>query len=181
MDPGYGTAVVRARAKLHGENGEEIPIIRDQANNAGSCSGSLTQQTFYLPRTAQWDLTFGAWDGSGHGASTGVTFWSASPAGVGPGSSYFPSLRCGPGVPNPATGWVRWNVDKAKSGPAQVDILSVDGRCVRTWRNAQMPGGRTELYWDGLDGAGRPVSAGRYFVRIIANGTTAISAVAIVR
>ena len=48
-----------------------------------------------------------------------------------------------------------------------VQILSVDGRLVKTLEDAERSGGLYTIMWDGRDSAGRDVSSGLYFCRLV--------------
>jgi hypothetical protein len=57
-------------------------------------------------------------------------------------------------------------------GSVGLDMLDVAGRRVRSLALGELPGGEHVLRWDGRDAAGRPVSAGAYFVRLRSRGTS---------
>jgi hypothetical protein len=68
-----------------------------------------------------------------------------------------PSVGIAYGVPAPA--WV------------VVEIIGVDGRLVRTLEDGQREAGLYIVDWDGKDGAGRTVSSGLYFCRLMVGDT----------
>ena len=49
-----------------------------------------------------------------------------------------------------------------------LDVYSVDGRLVRTLVEGHAGPGPVEVSWDGLDGQGRRVGSGLYFIRLVA-------------
>lgn len=59
-------------------------------------------------------------------------------------------------LPRPAETWLR--------------VHDVTGRLVRTLRDGTLPAGEHREAWDGNDDAGRPVAAGVYFLRLVADG-----------
>lgn len=87
--------------------------------------------------------------------------------------------------PNPASGRVAVKIDCAdKSADLRVEIFNVRGERIRTIRtSAQSGGGNSGLIidWDGADSFGRRVPSGRYIVRAVVGGRTAIGRVSIVR
>lgn len=87
--------------------------------------------------------------------------------------------------PNPSPGRVGVRIDCAdKSGEVRVEIFNVRGERIRTIRtSAQSEGGSNGriIEWDGADSYGRRVPSGRYIVRTVVGGRTAIGRVSIVR
>ena len=71
----------------------------------------------------------------------------------------------GQNFPNPFSGATRIPVYAPASGTATVDILSVDGRAVRTLV-APVAAGNQDLDWDGRDDGGARVAPGVYFYRL---------------
>ncbi|NNE45014.1 MAG: hypothetical protein HKN12_12475, partial [Gemmatimonadetes bacterium] len=67
---------------------------------------------------------------------------------------------------NPARSASRFGVRLDRRGPARLEVFDVTGRRVRTLFNGVQPAGAAERNWDLRDAAGRPVSAGLYFVRL---------------
>lgn len=57
-------------------------------------------------------------------------------------------------------------------GPAvvTVEILDAEGQLVRRLDGGPRPSGLASVAWDGLDAAGRPVTAGTYVYRVLARG-----------
>lgn len=69
------------------------------------------------------------------------------PSGVGHRSTYVPQLRPSHGYPNPANDWVRWEIQQTAADRERVDVkvMSVDGRCVRSWSSRVVPRGTVEI------------------------------------
>ena len=98
---------------------------------------------------------------------------AARPPAPGAGA---PSLRLGPGVPNPFRGatTLRWEVGPgAAGGRLRVEVCDLRGRVVRTLEDRPLrPGGAT-VTWDGRDERGARLPAGVYLCRAAAAGETA--------
>ena len=75
-------------------------------------------------------------------------------------------------APNPfsSAATVRFDLPSAPAGqwPVDVSVFNVAGRRVKTVVSGDLPPGRYSYQWDGRDDGGWPVSAGIYFLRIIA-------------
>jgi choice-of-anchor B domain-containing protein len=78
-------------------------------------------------------------------------------------------------APNPSSGWVELAVELPAPGMADVEVLDLAGRALRALHRGDAPAGMLALAWDGLDGRGRPVPAGLYFVRVRAAGAVALA------
>jgi flagellar hook assembly protein FlgD len=76
-----------------------------------------------------------------------------------------------PNVPNPFNPVTRIAFDLARDGHVSLRIYDVGGRLVRTLIDAPMARGRyagaDAAVWDGIDDAGRRVSSGVYFYRLV--------------
>ena len=81
-------------------------------------------------------------------------------------SSLVPGWTLSP-YPNPANdvATIRWETTRPLS--VRIEIVDISGRRVWTDRIADQQVGIHTVTWDGLDRAGRPLSAGTYFVRVI--------------
>jgi len=89
---------------------------------------------------------------------------------VGPEVPPHPPVALGPGVPNPARGPVRVSFRLPEGEPGRLDVVAVTGRLLRSFE--VIGTGRDEvLTWDGRDEAGRPLSAGIYFLHLEGAGT----------
>ena len=60
--------------------------------------------------------------------------------------------------------------DLASPLPVRLAVYSVNGRKVRDLISGYMSAGHHSIAWDGLDGAGTPVSSGVYLYRLEAGG-----------
>ena len=56
--------------------------------------------------------------------------------------------------------------DAADSGPTDLRVYDMGGRCVRTLLRRAEPSGRYCVWWDGRDDSGRPAAPGVYFCRL---------------
>lgn len=68
--------------------------------------------------------------------------------------------------PNPVAGRTMIAFDLPAPGPVRAALYDVSGRLVRVLTDEPLPAGKHERAWDRRDGAGRPVSAGIYFLRL---------------
>ncbi|MFH1220252.1 MAG: hypothetical protein V1694_07335 [Candidatus Eisenbacteria bacterium] len=69
-------------------------------------------------------------------------------------------------VPNPFVGSTSIIFEVARAGRAHAEIVSVEGRSVRTLADQVVAPGRNALDWDGCDDSGRRVAGGVYVCRI---------------
>jgi hypothetical protein len=81
---------------------------------------------------------------------------------------------------NPVREQVAVRLVPLSGGPMRVGIYDVAGRRLREWRFERVSKDGQLLVWDRRDQAGRPVAAGRYFVRAEADGQSSAVAVTIV-
>jgi endonuclease/exonuclease/phosphatase family metal-dependent hydrolase len=78
--------------------------------------------------------------------------------------------------PNPARGEVRIALDLDDARSVEAQVLSLDGRLVRTLAGGRLAAGEHILRWDGADRFGRPLGAGVYLVRCgTASGATSLT------
>jgi hypothetical protein len=127
------------------------------------------------------------WWGDGNGETNGVSEWAyflhnantvicgtepvAVPEGPGnPGLSR-PALSL-VAYPNPARGQVFFTIHAtaALGEPSSLRVYDVAGRMLRTMEIGAVEAGATNLTWDGLDGRGRAVTSGLYFLQLVAGG-----------
>lgn len=107
-------------------------------------------------------------DASGHSAGMPrvapahwYRFWHA--AGTSDAGSPPPALvALQPNYPNPFNPGTTFRFNLAYAEPAQLLVLDLRGRLVRTLIDGICAAGTTEVFWDGRDDAGRPVAAGTY-------------------
>jgi endonuclease/exonuclease/phosphatase family metal-dependent hydrolase len=89
--------------------------------------------------------------------------YTRASAGVGePVALDVPRLRA---WPNPARGDVRIALDLDAARDVEAQVLSLDGRVMRTLAGGRLAAGEHILGWDGADRFGRPLGAGVYLVR----------------
>lgn len=68
--------------------------------------------------------------------------------------------------PNPFRERVDFRLTMKEAGPVRIEIFDASGQRVRILADeASAPAGDRAFAWNGLDGAGRPLAAGAYFVR----------------
>lgn len=72
--------------------------------------------------------------------------------------------------PNPFQHFTTIHFDLPQAGDVRMQVYDIAGRRVRTLASASMPAGNRSVTWDGVDGAGRRVSAGVYFLRLETHG-----------
>ena len=70
-------------------------------------------------------------------------------------------------VPNPARNRAAMVFGLSKQGTVDLSIFSVDGRMVRSLVHESRAAGTYRLAWDGRDQAGRAVSSGIYYARLV--------------
>jgi hypothetical protein len=71
--------------------------------------------------------------------------------------------------PNPFKEGTNLEYQLSKEGKYRITILDVNGQIIRLFEDNQTSG-RHNIYWDGLDDSGKPVSAGVYFYRFETDG-----------
>jgi hypothetical protein len=71
-------------------------------------------------------------------------------------------------APNPFRGATTIAFDLPQDERVELAVYDVNGRQVRVLRREQLPQGRHQVAWDGLDSGGRYVASGIYFYRLTA-------------
>ncbi|MBM3318533.1 MAG: VCBS repeat-containing protein, partial [Candidatus Eisenbacteria bacterium] len=84
-------------------------------------------------------------------------------------------------APNPLRSHTAIRFDLTRAGRTRVDILGIDGRRIDALLEGFRPAGPQRLEWRGVDGSGRPVPAGVYFLRVDAAGGRAVQRVIVAR
>jgi hypothetical protein len=74
-------------------------------------------------------------------------------------------------VPNPFRGMTRLRFGLPNAAEVEFSIYDLAGRRVICLEKGRFPAGYRTVLWDGRDGRGRPVAAGVYFYRLLANGS----------
>jgi hypothetical protein len=72
-----------------------------------------------------------------------------------------------PARPNPFSRVTTFQFSLARSGPATLELFTVDGRRVRTLTRGVREAGEYRLEWNGSDDAGHPLAAGLYYARLV--------------
>ncbi|MBN2621377.1 T9SS type A sorting domain-containing protein [candidate division WOR-3 bacterium] len=87
-----------------------------------------------------------------------------------------------PNMPNPVSGYTAIQYTTTRSGATQIRVYDGLGRLVRTLVDRSIePAGTKTVYWNGKDDAHRSAANGIYFVRLEAEGKTAIHKMIIVK
>jgi hypothetical protein len=85
-----------------------------------------------------------------------------------------PRFFLAPASPNPTSGATELAFDVPSATIVSLRVHDVSGRVVRTLaQGQQVASGRHVISWDGRDDAGRPASAGVYYVRMNTEGFAA--------
>ncbi|HOX24622.1 MAG TPA: C10 family peptidase [Candidatus Krumholzibacteria bacterium] len=83
--------------------------------------------------------------------------------------------------PNPCNPRTVIGFTTTRAGRVGVRVYDARGRLVRELLDVARPAGAGAVSWDGRDGAGRPVAAGTYLVRVAAAGSSATTKLALAR
>lgn len=159
---------LRAAGGGKGLTGDEIRIIPENTMIAPESLTRLTVHGLDIPILKISDETLEG----GAAKRGGDTIAASIPTAV--------SLSV---APNPAVGGdvrVFFRAPAARS-PVSIGVYDVAGRIVRTLSARTAGAGSAEISWDGEDGAGRPVAAGTYFLRLDAGAASETRRVTIVR
>ena len=65
--------------------------------------------------------------------------------------------------------------------PVRLAVYDIAGRRRSTLLDRELPGGMTEVVWDGRDEAGARVASGIYFIRMSCSRGTRLSKVVLLR
>jgi len=91
----------------------------------------------------------------------------------------FTSFAASPNPFHPSSATLRFTL--AASGQAELKLIDVQGRLVRTLFSGRVEPGLSEIGWDGRDNAGRPVASGTYYARLTVNGDSRVKPLVLVR
>ncbi len=83
------------------------------------------------------------------------------------------SMTLAPNAPNPMRDETRIRFTLPAEGAATLEVISVNGRRIRTLASGLLPAGLHEVLWDGRDESGRPVANGVYFYHLESGGEEA--------
>ncbi len=92
-----------------------------------------------------------------------------SVAGVGDGAPGG-RLRLSPPAPNPVRGSMAYSIVLPRDGRAEVRVLDIGGRVVRSLVNGWLPAGPHSFSWDTSGDRGTALSSGLYFLELNADG-----------
>ena len=71
-----------------------------------------------------------------------------------------------PVLPNPGTDRVQVSYSLPMPSQIKLSVYDLAGQLVRTLASGNQPAGERKVTWNRLDGAGRKVASGVYFVRL---------------
>jgi hypothetical protein len=77
------------------------------------------------------------------------------------------SLKLVQNIPNPFAGTTRISFSLARASQVRIDVVSVEGRLVRTLVNEYISPGVHHVDWDATNASGSKVAAGIYFYRVV--------------
>ena len=106
------------------------------------------------------------------GGATWTTFVEPTPGASNDGSTATPPLETGllrlrPNYPNPFNPQTTLRFEIPREGHARLEIFDAKGRWVTVLKDELLPAGEHEVVWDGRDDAGRPVTSGAYYSRLV--------------
>jgi hypothetical protein len=136
------------------------------ASTSGVAEGTST--TSWTVGTALGDGTYYWRSYADDGTDRGSLMETGSFVVSSTGAEVLPRLALKPAQPNPFRSETTLAFEMPAASEAKLAIYSVDGRLVRTLVDGTAGPGPVEVRWDGLDGDGRRVGSGLYFVRLVA-------------
>ena len=83
--------------------------------------------------------------------------------------------------PNPSRGGAAVAFELTREGPAQLRIVDVAGREIRSLQRAVLPAGLYRALWDGREESGAESAAGIYFAVLEAEGAVSMRKVVLLR
>jgi hypothetical protein len=107
-----------------------------------------------------------------------------SPSGIGPTGerrAAAPAGRLLPAEPSPFGPRTTIRFELARGGFVELDVLSPDGRRVRSLVSGRREAGEHRVDWDGRDAAGAPVASGVYLIRMRGDDFIETGRVALIR
>jgi hypothetical protein len=90
-------------------------------------------------------------------------------------------LALAPPAPNPARDVVSLRFHGPADGPVTVEVLDTSGRVVKAWRAPSSSNREQSFAWDLRDETGRPIPAGRYFVRLRSDPSSVVRSFVLLR
>ncbi len=92
-----------------------------------------------------------------------------------------PFVRIYPNTPNPFANYTMISYSLSEAGNVEIQVVDAAGRLVRDLFSGRQYVGDYQIAWDGQDNAGRPVSNGMYYARLISGDQHAVREMALVR
>ena len=86
-----------------------------------------------------------------------------------------------PPAPNPAHGVTALRFGLPRAAHVELALYDQQGRRMRSLLAGTLPAGERTLAWDGCDESGRALPAGLYFARLVVEGRTLVSRLAVIR
>jgi glycosidase len=99
-------------------------------------------------------------------------FESLTDDGTDHGSTPGADVRLGQNFPNPFNPTTTISFVLPEESHVNLSVYDIQGRPVKTIQDEVLPGGYSEVEWDGRDETGRTVSSGVYFYRLMAADQT---------
>ncbi|MCK4546333.1 MAG: agmatine deiminase family protein [Candidatus Eisenbacteria sp.] len=94
-----------------------------------------------------------------------------APTSVAEGEGARVSVALLESYPNPFNPVMTARYQVPLPGPVELSVYSTEGRLIRRLVDGDVGAGDHEVIWDGTDAAGKPVSSGVYFLRLVAGET----------
>jgi hypothetical protein len=140
--------------------------MQDVSGGSGFSQNSLTAE-FGLGASTMADSVVVHWPSGrsqvlvGVAGNQRIVITESGPTGV--GDSPRVDARLWPPIPNPSRGATHLRLDVVAARRVRVDVLDLEGRCVRLIADREFSPGPHDLEWDGTDSSGRRVPAGIYW------------------
>ncbi len=136
---------------------------------------NLTLAVLGYTNSSTFPTTPQAWDQSLNGSGTYDGFATVVDAGLGAVTAVPPPgptvVDLAPPWPNPFSGSTSVALSLERAGRATLTLYDLQGRLVRVLVDRDLPAGRQNWAWDGLDERGRVAGSGVYILRASAGGT----------
>jgi hypothetical protein len=149
--------------------GELAEVVLNDANEARALSGAADSVMLVVSRT------------SIGGGNFAVEARSFVPTAIVESEILPTTVSLGKGYPNPFNSTVQIPFALSADGDVKVDIVDVTGASVWRQRWHTLVAGNHRFTWDGLDGAGRSVATGVYYVRLRVAGGDFVTPIMLLR
>jgi hypothetical protein len=157
-------------------DGDAVGDAGAEWNRGGWTRAAAAHQDGAGEMGLEWDSPVGGWLVLLRGEDAdGPRFWGPWTAQV------VTATALQPAVPNPFNPSTELVFEVSRPGPVRLDVLSVDGRLVRSLVSGRQPAGNHRVRWDGRDAAGRSVASGLYVVRLQAGAEVRTRRLVVVR